>query len=253
MHVAFADTAFLLAKRLYGEKKALISLFTQDKGLQKGMVELSHTFSLEIGALFSVTMQKKQSNTLPLFDLELIASPPPIFTHPKRDQSPLELLKLFSHLTKLLPERHPYPLLFKSLKTLLESTQHKIYPLQFLIFRFFLLEALGYGLDFTACALSGARHNLKDNLRYICLETGKAVGLEGVKKLPPQKLQALRPKLAALPKPLRGMCIDYTLALTSTKTAHENEEHFTSTDFVQANALAHHFFDKHFTEKLTFS
>jgi DNA repair protein RecO (recombination protein O) len=71
-----------------------------------------------------------------------------------------------------LPEREPYPGAFHALDALisvLEATD--IWPALFVRFEAGLLQALGFGLDLSKCASTGAT----DNLVWVSPRTGRAV------------------------------------------------------------------------------
>lgn len=73
----------------------------------------------------------------------------------------------------LIPERHPYTVLYEAFADLVDALREAgtARASAYLRFELALLSGIGFGLDLTQCALSGAR----DDLRYISPRTGRAV------------------------------------------------------------------------------
>lgn len=212
MATAFSDDAFVLSKRFYGEKKVLLSLFTQTHGLQKGMTtcaDHTHRRAFETGARFYVNATQKRDNALSTFSLEPLAPSPADFLAYRKKESLLALLDLLLRLQNLLAANHPYPLLFKALCVLFDTTGTKRFDQAFVAFQFFLLETLGYGLELTHCALT----HTKENLRYLSTETGKAISEKGFATLSVPQKEDLKPFLKPLPAFLRGAKIGCDLML----------------------------------------
>jgi len=79
---------------------------------------------------------------------------------------------LASHL-RLLPERDPHPGLYNAAHVLMENFEHAEIAASLMVrFELALLEELGFGLDFEACASTGQSHELA----YISPKSGRAVG-----------------------------------------------------------------------------
>ncbi|MEH0002869.1 MAG: DNA repair protein RecO [Holosporaceae bacterium] len=212
MATAFSDDAFVLSKRFYGEKKVLLSLFTQTHGLQRGMTtcaDHTHHRAFETGARFYVNATQKRDNALSTFSLEPLAPSPAAFLAYRKKESLLALLDLLLRLQNLLAANHPYPLLFKALCVLFDTTGKGRFDQAFVAFQFFLLETLGYGLELTHCAFT----RTTENLLYLSTETGKAISEQGFATLSVPKKENLKPFLRPLPAFLRGAQIDCELVL----------------------------------------
>ena len=79
-------------------------------------------------------------------------------------------------LSRLMPEREAMPELYQRSEQLLDLLgQGSIWPLAYLQWEMLLLDSLGYGLDLSHCAVTGAR----ENLIYVSPKTGRAVSAEG--------------------------------------------------------------------------
>jgi DNA repair protein RecO (recombination protein O) len=75
-----------------------------------------------------------------------------------------------------LPEREPYKRLYAVTEALLDLLdQTDLWPLAYLHWEMALLEDLGFGLDLTSCAVTGAT----EGLRYVSPRTGRAVTAKG--------------------------------------------------------------------------
>jgi DNA repair protein RecO (recombination protein O) len=77
-------------------------------------------------------------------------------------------------LVKVLPERHPYPLLFEHFLTFLHALPSSKNLLQQVFFEYHLLHALGYGLNLSRCVVTGR----SDNLTHVSPKSGCAVSKE---------------------------------------------------------------------------
>jgi DNA repair protein RecO (recombination protein O) len=74
-----------------------------------------------------------------------------------------------------LPEREPYPDVFASFERLLQALDSGIdWPAHYVAWERDLLGALGFGLDLSRCAVSGAT----TDLAYVSPRTGRAVSRE---------------------------------------------------------------------------
>jgi DNA repair protein RecO (recombination protein O) len=101
-----------------------------------------------------------------------------------------------------LPEREPHPRLHAATEAMLDLLGHsEAWPVAYLQWELALLEALGYGLDLTHCAVTGA----PDNLVYVSPRSGRAVSAAGAGEwadrllpLPPELLGVVTHDLAGI-------------------------------------------------------
>ena len=70
-----------------------------------------------------------------------------------------------------LPEREPHPAMFEGFSALLGALDHPGWPVIYVRLELGLLQELGFGLDLTKCAATGAT----EGLAYVSPKTGRAV------------------------------------------------------------------------------
>jgi DNA repair protein RecO (recombination protein O) len=93
-----------------------------------------------------------------------------------------------------LPEREPLPILYSRSIALLDMLGNTdAWPLGYLRWELALLDEMGFGLDLSQCAVTGARNDLK----YVSPRTGRAVSAQGAGEWS-EKLLPLPPSLLGL-------------------------------------------------------
>jgi DNA repair protein RecO (recombination protein O) len=92
-----------------------------------------------------------------------------------------------------LPERHAYPALYARSLALLDGLGAERWAEAYLTWELALLEETGFGLDLTACAVTG----VTQDLAYVSPRTGRAVSVSGAGDW--------ADRLLPLPGALRGM------------------------------------------------
>ncbi len=81
-------------------------------------------------------------------------------------------LATLSALSQLLPEREPHPRVYEALRIVLDAIDNDaVWPALLVRWELGLLDELGFGLDLSKCAATGAR----DRLVYVSPKSGKAV------------------------------------------------------------------------------
>ena len=78
-----------------------------------------------------------------------------------------------------LPEREPHPAMFDGFSALLGALDHPGWPVIYVRLELGLLQELGFGLDLTKCAATGAT----EDLAYVSPKTGRAVSRDGRRPL----------------------------------------------------------------------
>lgn len=86
-----------------------------------------------------------------------------------------------------LPEREPHPAMFDGFSALLGALGHPGWPVVYVRLELGLLQELGFGLDLTKCAATGAT----EDLGYVSPKTGRAVSRSAA--------EPYKEKLIALP------------------------------------------------------
>lgn len=166
------EKALLLVSKPHGETSTIIEVLTQGHGRHAGIVRggASRKMAavLQPGAQVDVTWRARLEDHLGMFVVEPVKSR----AHLMSDRRTLAGLNTLTALIRFaLPEREPHPVLYQQTLTVIEMMDQDIWPLAYLRWELSLLEDLGFGLDLTSCAVTGAR----DGLTYISPRTGRAV------------------------------------------------------------------------------
>lgn len=171
------DEGVLLAVRPHGEAAAIIEVFTAGHGRHAGVVRggASRRMAplLQPGAQLDLVWRARLEDHIGAFTAEPLRSRAAILS----DRRALAALNATCALLRLaLPEREPHPGLWADTVALLDAVdQGGDWPLRYLRWEVRLLEDLGFGLDLSACAVTGATRGL----RYVSPRTGRAVSDAG--------------------------------------------------------------------------
>jgi DNA repair protein RecO (recombination protein O) len=175
-----SDEAIILATRAYGESSAIVDVFCAEYGVYAGMVKGANSKSkrgvFQAGNIVHATWRARLSEQLGTLICELET---PIAALILSDRLSLTVLNTATELIKrLIPERHPEPMLYARLKTLLMDMRDQDNPnmllRDYIRFELELLRDLGFGLDLTRCAGSGTT----ENLIYVSPKSACAVSAE---------------------------------------------------------------------------
>ncbi len=172
------DTGILLSTRRHGETSAIIEVFAPTQGRYAGVVRggTSRKIAphLQPGAQLDLHWRARLSDHLGSFTVEPIRSRAAIAM---RDRLSLAGLNAVVALLGFsLPEREAHPTLYQRTEMLLDLLdQTDIWPLAYLHWERSLLEELGYALDLSNCAVTGA----VDDLIYVSPKSGRAVSRRG--------------------------------------------------------------------------
>ena len=189
------DDAIVLGSRPFGEGKLVAEVFARAHGRFGGIVHAGRKSQpmLQAGNLVHAGWKARLSEQLGFFNPLELAEP-----HATRlldDASALAgLASAISLIRGATPERQAYPQLYDALVVLIESMPHRdIWPALYARFELGLLAALGYGLDLTRCAVTGAT----EGLAWVSPRTGRAATFEAgaphadvLLKLPPFLIDA---------------------------------------------------------------
>lgn len=187
----FEDDAFVLAARAHGEAGAIVDLLTASHGrfaahVAGGGSRRMRPF-LQPGARVVVRYRARVSEQLGSASLEPEGEGPAALF-----DEPLALAGLSaaaSVAAGALPEREAHPGAFFAFEALSAALADlEIWPAVYVRFEAGLLQELGFGLDLSKCAVTGA----VDDLVYVSPRTGRAVSREAgapyagrLLKLPP--------------------------------------------------------------------
>lgn len=173
----FEDDAFVLAARPFGETGAIVELLTESHGKYAAHVAGGASRRLrpllQPGSRARLRYRARAPDQLGSAQLEALgAGASALF------DDPLALSGLSAAAAVAagaLPEREPHPgafHAFAALQATLELTD--IWPAVYVRYEAGLLQELGFGLDLSACAATGATQDLV----YVSPRTGRAVSRE---------------------------------------------------------------------------
>ena len=170
------DEGVLLAVRRHGETSSIIEVFTLGHGRHAGIVHggASRRLAplLQPGAQLDVTWRARLDEHLGSYAVEPLRSRAALMS----DRLALAgLNSICALLTFLLPEREAHGALYGATIGLLDRIgAGEGWAVDYLRWELGLLEEMGYGLDLSACAVTGSR----DDLAYVSPKSGRAVARE---------------------------------------------------------------------------
>ncbi len=167
----------VLTVRPHGEHAAIIEAFTAEHGRHAGVVRggagRRMAPVLQPGAQVDITWRARLGEHIGAFTIEPVQSR----SHLMADRRALAGLNAVCALLHVaLPERAAHPGLYAATITLLDAMSTvPDWPLVYLRWEIGLLKAMGFGLDITVCAVTGAT----EGLAYVSPKTGRAVSRAG--------------------------------------------------------------------------
>lgn len=189
------DHGILLTMRRHGESAAIIEVFTEDHGRHAGVVRGGASRKLapflQPGAQLDVQWQARLEEHIGSYRVEPLRSRAAAAMSGRLSLAGLNAVTAL--LSFCLPERAPHPGLYRRSEQLMDLLgQEDIWPLAYLNWELALLEDLGFGLDLSSCAVTGAN----TGLIYVSPKSGRAVSRSGA--------GAWADRLLPLPPCLRG-------------------------------------------------
>lgn len=190
------DQGILLSTRRHGETSAIIEMFTPEQGRHLGVVRggTSRKIApiLQPGAQLDVAWRARLEDHIGSFTVEPVRSRAAAAMGDRLTLAGLNAVTAL--LSFCLPEREPHPPLYARTEALLDLLgQGELWPLAYLKWELALLEEMGYGLDLTVCAVTGAT----EGLLYVSPKSGRAVSKDGAGEW--------ADRLLPLPDVLRGL------------------------------------------------
>lgn len=164
--------------RRHGESSAIIDVFTEEHGRHAGVVRggASRRMApvLQPGAQLDVTWRARLEDHLGSYHAEPLRSRAAAALSGRLALAGLNAVTAL--LAFCLPEREPHPDLYVRSERLLDLLEHEdLWPLAYLQWELALLEETGFGLDLSACAVTGRLAGLA----FVSPKTGRAVSREG--------------------------------------------------------------------------
>lgn len=171
-------TGILLSVRRHGESSAIIDVFTPEKGRHAGVVRGGSSRKLapvlQPGAQLDVAWRARLEDHIGTFAVEPVRSRAALVMNNRSALSGLNTVTAL--LSFCLPERETHLPLYTRTEQLLDLLgQDEIWPLAYLKWEVALLEEMGFGLDLSCCAVTGAQ----DGLAFVSPKTGRAVSHAG--------------------------------------------------------------------------
>ncbi|WP_299688745.1 DNA repair protein RecO [uncultured Tateyamaria sp.] len=168
----------LLNVRRHGESSAIIEVFTPERGKHAGVVRGGTSRkiapSLQPGAQLDLAWRARLEDHIGSFSVEPLRSRAALVMNNRLALAGLNAVT--GLLSFCLPERAPYPALYQRTEQLLDLLgQDDVWPLAYLRWEVALLDEMGFGLDLTSCAATGATQGLI----YVSPKSGRAVSAEG--------------------------------------------------------------------------
>jgi DNA repair protein RecO (recombination protein O) len=169
----WSDDGLVLGARRHGETSVVLELLTREHGRHLGLVHggRSHKLQpvLQPGNSVHATWRARLDEQLGTYTIE-----PAVSRAARLMASPLALygVATLTTLLRLLPERDPHPDLHAMAEALADHLDDADLagPL-FVRFELALLTELGFGLDLTSCAATGATRDLA----FVSPKSGRAV------------------------------------------------------------------------------
>ena len=196
------DEAVVLSVRRLGGGAAVASLVTRAHGRHPGLVRGGQSKAyrgvLLPGNRVSALWRARLADQLGSLKCELVTAHAAAAMD---DPARLAALAAACALCEAaLPERQPHEAVFDALLALLDALAAESWPSVYVHWELALLRALGYGLDLSACAVTGAPAPppaaaggpANDELAYVSPRTGRAVSLSAG--------EPYRHRLLALPR-----------------------------------------------------
>ena len=183
------DDAVLLSARPYGENGLIVSLLTRLNGRHGGLVRggqsSRHRAVWQNGNLLKVEWTARLAEQLGTIAGELVVSHGPRWLD---DVGRLAAVGAACAMCDLcLPDHVPHPQAFDGLLALFESLREENWPTLYVHWELGLLRELGFSLDFSSCAATGATADLV----FVSPKSGRAVSSAGA--------QGYEDRLLALP------------------------------------------------------
>lgn len=171
--IEWTDEGIVLAARRHGETSVIAEVFTRHHGRHGGVVRggISRRIApaLQPGAQVALHWKARIEDHLGAFTVEPLRSRAAALGNRVTVAGVAAVTAL---LLRALPDRDPHPAFHDRTSALLDLTADPaLWPLGYLRWELALLDELGFGLDLSACAVTGRT----DDLCYVSPRSGRAV------------------------------------------------------------------------------
>jgi DNA repair protein RecO (recombination protein O) len=170
------DEGILLSMRLHGESSAIVEVLTARHGRHMGVVRGGASrrmaATLQPGTGLTLEWRARLDDHIGSFTVEPLKSR----AHLLADRLALAgLMAVCALLHEALPEREPHPALWLRTLGLMEALGSEGWTAEYVRWELCLLEEIGFGLDLSACAVTGETVGLA----YVSPRSGRAVTAKG--------------------------------------------------------------------------
>ena len=170
------DEGILLSMRPHGETSAIIEVLTAGHGRHMGVVRggASRRMAamLQPGTGLTLDWRARLDEHIGSFTVEPLKSR----AHLLADRLALAgLMAVCALLHEAVPEREPHPALWQRTLGLMDALGLEGWTAAYLRWELCLLEEIGFGLDLSTCAVTGAT----EGLAYVSPKSGRAVTAAG--------------------------------------------------------------------------
>lgn len=171
----WTDDGIVLSARKHGETSAIVALLTRAHGRHLGLVRggagKRARGVLQPGNRVEARWRARLADHLGTFICEMTEA---VAAPLMKDRLRLAGLSAACAMAEsVLPEREPHPAVYEALVALLAAIGGGGWPSAYVKWELGLLSELGFGLDLSACAATGAN----DQLAYVSPKSGRAVSL----------------------------------------------------------------------------
>jgi DNA repair protein RecO (recombination protein O) len=175
-----AGPAIVCAVRPHGEHGAIVRALTPDEGMQAGYVRGGRSRRLRpvlmAGNVVQAEFRSRTEEQLAQLSVELASSRAPLLAEPL----PAAAIDWLTALTAAaVPEAQPFPRLYPALDAVLAAIEAapsaRTWAGSIVRYELLLLSELGFGLDLSECAATGAT----EDLAFVSPKSGRAVSRAG--------------------------------------------------------------------------
>ncbi|GHU10677.1 hypothetical protein FACS189449_00580 [Alphaproteobacteria bacterium] len=185
------EECIILSLKAFSESSRIVTVFNKSLGKTSGLVK-GMKASIQPGDVSDVCWRGRSAERLGTLTIENIFSP---FVHVFKNSAGVFAIDSACSLCRNgMPEKAPHPELFDELKSLMLAISRRDWIVDYVFFEMKFLSEVGFGLDLSKCALTGAT----EGLAYVSPKTGCAVTAEAGEKY--------KDKLFKLPEFLLSGC-----------------------------------------------
>ena len=162
-------TGIVVGVRTYGDTRVILSVFTEDRGLQRGLAKLDKR-KVQVWDFVSVTWRARLQSNLGFFcNCEIVSSYFHTYFQDRIKMMCISSLALV--VNEALPQNDPHPILYARLEEFTKVINGSDWQVKYLKVELELLAQLGFALDLSRCAVNDST----DELLFISPKTGKAI------------------------------------------------------------------------------